>query len=361
MGADDKASDLVQGTLDMLILKTLALEPMHGYGIGVRLEQISKGVFRVNAGSLFLLAPSGTRRPDQGRVARHREQPAREVLQHHRPGTRHTQTRDTRLGRPDHRNRQDSEGVAVTPLLARFIGGLNALLRRGRAEQDLDEELRAYLETSVEEHMRAGMAREDAIRAARVEFGSLDAVKDHTRHVGWEGGLESLCRDVRYAAKTLRKAPAFTGVAVLTLALGHRRQHRDLRCDQCRHAAAASGRAPTRADLTGDRVPGRCGAGVFHAAYRQFAAEGARVADAIAASSVRRDVITIDGPPETVDPKWVSGNYFTTLGVPAAIGRTLLPSDDRPPPGDPVAVLSDGFLDATVRASPVGHRPHLPA
>jgi transcriptional regulator len=43
----------VQGTLHMLLLKTLALEPMHGYGIGVRLEQISKGVFQVNAGSLF--------------------------------------------------------------------------------------------------------------------------------------------------------------------------------------------------------------------------------------------------------------------------------------------------------------------
>jgi len=49
----EKPSDLVQGTLDMLILKTLALEPMHGYGLSVRLEQISKGVFRVNAGSLF--------------------------------------------------------------------------------------------------------------------------------------------------------------------------------------------------------------------------------------------------------------------------------------------------------------------
>ena len=43
----------MQGTLHMLILKTLALEPMHGYGIGVRLEQISRGVFHVNAGSLF--------------------------------------------------------------------------------------------------------------------------------------------------------------------------------------------------------------------------------------------------------------------------------------------------------------------
>jgi PadR family transcriptional regulator PadR len=50
----DKPSDLVQGTLDMLILKTLALEPMHGYGISVRIEQVSKGVFLLNAGSLFL-------------------------------------------------------------------------------------------------------------------------------------------------------------------------------------------------------------------------------------------------------------------------------------------------------------------
>ena len=50
----DKPSDIVHGTLDMLILKTLALEPMHGYGVTVRLEQISKGTFRVNAGSLFV-------------------------------------------------------------------------------------------------------------------------------------------------------------------------------------------------------------------------------------------------------------------------------------------------------------------
>ena len=49
----DKVGGLVQGTLDMLILRTLALEPMHGYGIALRLEQISRGVFHVNPGSLF--------------------------------------------------------------------------------------------------------------------------------------------------------------------------------------------------------------------------------------------------------------------------------------------------------------------
>jgi PadR family transcriptional regulator len=50
----EKSGDLVQGTLDMLILKTLALQPMHGYGISVRIEQMSKGIFKVNAGSLFV-------------------------------------------------------------------------------------------------------------------------------------------------------------------------------------------------------------------------------------------------------------------------------------------------------------------
>src|SRR5215211_5845666 len=49
----DQPNALVQGTLDMLILKTLALEPMHGYGISTRLTQFSRGVFQVNAGSLF--------------------------------------------------------------------------------------------------------------------------------------------------------------------------------------------------------------------------------------------------------------------------------------------------------------------
>jgi PadR family transcriptional regulator, regulatory protein PadR len=60
-----KPADLVQGTLDMLILKTLALEPLHGYGIGLRIQQISRGVFQVNAGSLF---PAFRRLERQGLV-----------------------------------------------------------------------------------------------------------------------------------------------------------------------------------------------------------------------------------------------------------------------------------------------------
>ena len=51
---DEQSTDVMPGTLDMLILKTLSLEPMHGFGIARRVEQVSRGVFKVNAGSLFV-------------------------------------------------------------------------------------------------------------------------------------------------------------------------------------------------------------------------------------------------------------------------------------------------------------------
>jgi transcriptional regulator len=50
---DEPTTDVIQGTLDLLILKTLSLEPMHGFGIARRVEQISRGVFKVNPGSLL--------------------------------------------------------------------------------------------------------------------------------------------------------------------------------------------------------------------------------------------------------------------------------------------------------------------
>lgn len=61
----EKTRDLVQGTLEMLVLKTLALEPMHGYGIALRIEQVSEGVFRINPGSLL---PALSRMERAGRI-----------------------------------------------------------------------------------------------------------------------------------------------------------------------------------------------------------------------------------------------------------------------------------------------------
>jgi predicted permease len=227
--------------------------------------------------------------------------------------------------------------------LRRLIAGFKALIGRHRLEQELDLELRTYLEMSIGEKMRAGMARDDAIRAARVEVGSLEAVKDHTRDVGWEAQLESIWRDVRHAVRTLRRSPAFSAVAVVTLALGIGANTAIFGVVNAVMLRPLPVDRPENLISLATVYPGSVEPIFSYSAYRRFALDGAHVADAIAASSVRRDGITIDGPPEPVDHKWVSGNYFTTLGVPAAVGRTLLPSDDRLPPGEPVAVLSDAY------------------
>jgi predicted permease len=224
--------------------------------------------------------------------------------------------------------------------LRSLVAGVIALWRGHRVERELDEELRAYLDLAVEAKMRAGMARPDAVRAARAEIGSLEAVKDYTRDVAWETRLDGLWRDVRYAMRTLRRSPAFAAVSVITLALGiganttifsviNAIMLRPLRVERPDELMALEAVHVDKVDPL-----------FSYPAYRQFATEGAPVADTIAASAVRRDAVAVDGLPEPVDLKWVSGNYFTTLGVRAAIGRTLMPADDRQPPGEPVAVLS---------------------
>ena len=215
-------------------------------------------------------------------------------------------------------------------------------MRSRRVEQELDDELRAYLESSVEARVRAGMTPEDARRAARVELGSIEAVKDHTRAVGWEATVEQTWRDVRYGTRTLRRSPAFATVVVLTLTLGIGANTAIFSAVNAIMLRSLPVAHPEELIALKALYPD--GAEPFsYAAYRRIAADGAHLVDALAASTARRDAITVDGPPEAVDLKWVSGNYFTTLGVSTSMGRPLLVSDDLQPPGLAVAVISDAF------------------
>jgi predicted permease len=105
-------------------------------------------------------------------------------------------------------------------VLRNFVSGLRALFRKKRTEEEMDEELRGYLEESAKDKMRAGISPEAAVRGARVEMGSMESVKEGVRSTGWEYGVESIWQDVRYAVRQLRKNAGFTAATVLTLGLG---------------------------------------------------------------------------------------------------------------------------------------------
>lgn len=221
-------------------------------------------------------------------------------------------------------------------LLRRLIGGFHALLHKHRVEQELDEELRAYLETSVEAKMRAGMSREAAVRAARVETGSLEAVKDHTRDVGWETVLESIWRDVRYAARVLRKSPGFTAVAVLTLALGIGATTAIFSLLDALILKPLPVKNPEELVLVR--------AGGLYPAFHAFRQHTDIFVDLFATSGVTPlEVDVQSGIRERTSVSLVSGSYFSVLGVQAALGRTFTVDDDRAPNEHPIAVASYGY------------------
>jgi putative ABC transport system permease protein len=216
----------------------------------------------------------------------------------------------------------------VMPVIGRLVGGVRGLLKKRQVEQELDEELRGYFETAVEQNMSAGMNRDEAVRAARVEIGSLEATKDGVRDVGWETVVDSLWQDLRYAIRGLRASPGFTAVAVLTLAFGIGANTAIFSVFNSVLLRALPVVQPQRLVTVSQDLPGVQGFFPWTYAVWEQIRQRSPLFDGTLAWSAQRFNLAERGETQMVDGLFASGDFFSTLGVPALLGRTFTADDD---------------------------------
>src|SRR6185503_1549764 len=105
-------------------------------------------------------------------------------------------------------------------LLRRLASGLRSLFRKQQVSKELDEELDSFVEMATEEKIRDGMTRAEALRAVRIERGSLEVAKEDVYAARWESVVEGIWRDISFGVRSIRRSPGFSAIVVLTLTLG---------------------------------------------------------------------------------------------------------------------------------------------
>src|SRR6059036_1727756 len=242
----------------------------------------------------------------------------------------------------------------MTSWLRVLVLRLMALFRKGRLEQDLDEELSSHLGMLVEENVRKGMSREEARYAALRSFGGVAQVKEIFREQRGLPMIETVVQDLRFGVRMLARNPGFTAVAVATLALGigantaifsvvnsvllrplAYRESQQIYLIQVIWLQMAKFYPLIPANLPGFRI--------WQRECHSF--EGIAVAEGASAD--------LTGAGEAVEIHGVraSANIFDVLGVRPALGRSFLPEEDEPGRGR-VVVLTDEFWRGRFHADP---------
>jgi predicted permease len=228
--------------------------------------------------------------------------------------------------------------------------GLRSLLQKRRVDCELDEELAAFTEASAAEKQRAGMSRQDAVHAAHIEMGSTGAVKHQVWSSRWESIPDNLLKDLRFAVRQLLRSPSFTLIALLSLALGIGANTAIFTLLNVILLRPLPVQNPKELLLFGNgsargstgSVPEGHTKLFSYSFFNDFRQKSTSFAGVAAIDSIQfgtKASIT-GGAYQTTHVDLVSGSYFSVMGVPAFLGRTLEESDDRVAGAGPVAVAS---------------------
>jgi len=212
------------------------------------------------------------------------------------------------------------------------------LLQRDRVERQLDAELRDHFERMVADYVKSGMTGPEARRRARLAFGGMEQVKEDCRDVRGTRWLDEIAQDVRYGLRILRRSPAFTLVAVASLALGIGANSAIFALVDGVLLKSLPVREPQRLVMVD-------GGSWTNPIWEQLRDRQSEWAEGATAWSDERFDLSRGGATEFVEGIWASGGFFDVLGVPAVLGRTFSATDDRRDggPDGPVAVISYAF------------------
>ena len=216
------------------------------------------------------------------------------------------------------------------------------LFWRRRVERDLDAEVRGYTSFIEEEKMSQGMNPNEAHRAARIEIGGSEQMKEEIRSARPGAWLEALWQDLRFGARMLRKNPGFTAVAVLTLALGIGANTAIFSVIRGVLLQSLPFRDPSRIVLIRGTVAGQPTGSVSFPDYLD-ARKQTHSLENLAAYSTAEFILNGSDRSERIYGEMVSETYFPVLGVSPVIGRTFLSSENQVPGANPVVVIGFGL------------------
>lgn len=233
-------------------------------------------------------------------------------------------------------------------MLRDIVLRLRSLLHRGAVERELDQELRFHLEREAAKNVTHGMPESEATRRAMLDLGGLEQAKEEARDARGVSFFEATIGDLRYGLRTLLNSPAFTAVAVISLALGVGANTAIFQLVNAVRLRTLPVKNPQElveihiADMSGARGGVHRKDAVTYPIWEQIRKRQQGFAGVFAWTNAEFN-LSPKGEVRSVSGLWVSGEFFEVLGVRPVIGRLFTAEDDYRGCGLPGAVISYSF------------------